>query len=125
MNDGVQHVSSAAISLTVTGETKSKFLAKLDYRRRIEDHLVSNNNRQVWQGVQHLTNYRINIGAAEGNTSLAEELNYFFARFEMEQPDTATHHPVAHSNFTLIVEEDENLLFHICSSAVCPSELLE
>ncbi|KAK3569004.1 hypothetical protein QTP86_021586 [Hemibagrus guttatus] len=25
--------------------------AKLDYRRRIKDHLDSNNNRQVWQGV--------------------------------------------------------------------------
>ncbi|KAL0159336.1 hypothetical protein M9458_043061, partial [Cirrhinus mrigala] len=47
--------------------------AKLDHRRRIEDHLDSNNNRQVWQGVQHLTNYRINIGAAEDNASVAEE----------------------------------------------------
>ncbi len=81
--------------------------AKLDYRRRIEDHLDSNTSRQVWQGVQHLTNYRTNLGTAEGNASLAEELNFFFARFEMEQPDTATHHPAAHINFTLTVEEDE------------------
>lgn len=40
--------------------------AKRDYRRRIEDHLESNNSRQVWQGVQHLTNYTANTGAAEG-----------------------------------------------------------
>ncbi|KAJ8402846.1 hypothetical protein AAFF_G00361600 [Aldrovandia affinis] len=56
--------------------------AKVDYRRKIEDHLDSNNSRQVWQGVQHITNYKTNLGAAEGDTSLAEELNLFFARFE-------------------------------------------
>ena len=27
--------------------------AKSDYRRRIDDHLDSNNSRQVWQGFQH------------------------------------------------------------------------
>ena len=40
--------------------------AKSDYRRRIKDHLDSNNSRQVWQGIQHITNYRTNPGAAEG-----------------------------------------------------------
>ncbi|KAK3548144.1 hypothetical protein QTP70_004852 [Hemibagrus guttatus] len=35
--------------------------AKSDYRRRIEDHLNSNNSRQVCQGVRHLTNYRANL----------------------------------------------------------------
>ncbi|KAJ8385772.1 hypothetical protein AAFF_G00182160 [Aldrovandia affinis] len=54
--------------------------AKADYRRKIEDHLDSNNSRQVWQGVQHITNYKTNLGAAEGDASLAEELNFFFAR---------------------------------------------
>ncbi|KAK3512114.1 hypothetical protein QTP70_031148, partial [Hemibagrus guttatus] len=39
--------------------------AKLNYRRRIENHLDSNNSRQVWQGVQHLINFRTNAGAAE------------------------------------------------------------
>ncbi|KAJ8417785.1 hypothetical protein AAFF_G00226280 [Aldrovandia affinis] len=39
--------------------------AKADYRRKIEDHLDSNNSRQVWQGVQHITNYKTNLGAAE------------------------------------------------------------
>ena len=76
-------------------------------RRRIEDHLDSNNSRQVWQGVQNLTNYRNSLGAAEGDTSLAEELNLFFARFEPEQPDAAPLHPAAHGNFPLTVEERE------------------
>lgn len=51
-----------------------------DYRRRIEDRLESNNSWQVWQGVQHLTNYSINLGAAEGDLLLAKEMNIFFAR---------------------------------------------
>ncbi|KAJ8416974.1 hypothetical protein AAFF_G00328520 [Aldrovandia affinis] len=80
--------------------------AKADYRRKIEDHLDSNNSRQVWQGVQHITNYKTNFGAAEGDASLAEELNLFFARFEVEPPE-ATPHPMVHSSTTLTVEEHE------------------
>ena len=41
--------------------------AKSDYRRRIVDHLDSNNSRQVWQGI---TNYRTNLESAEGDASL-------------------------------------------------------
>ncbi|CAJ1076957.1 uncharacterized protein LOC125983400 [Xyrichtys novacula] len=79
--------------------------AKSDYRRRIEAHLESNNSRQVWQGVQQLTNYKSTLGAAEGEASLAEELNTFFARFEVEPPKAATPHPMVHSNFTLTEHE--------------------
>jgi len=81
--------------------------AKSDYRRRIEDNLESNNSWQVWQGVQHLNNYRTNFGAVEGDASLAEKLNLFFAHFEAEQPDAATLHPAVHGNLTLTVEEHE------------------
>ncbi|XP_051793955.1 uncharacterized protein LOC127530662 [Acanthochromis polyacanthus] len=78
---------------------------KRDYRRRIEDHLESNNSRQVWRGVQHLTNYRANTGAAEGGASLAEELNSFFARFETGSPEAATSHPAVQSSTSLTMEE--------------------
>ena len=61
----------------------------------------------VWQGVQHLTNYRTNLGAAKGDTSLAEQRNLFFAHFEAEQPDATTLHPAAHGSLTLTVEERE------------------
>lgn len=81
--------------------------AKSDHRRRMEEHLDSNNSRQVWQGVQHLTNFRSTIRAVEGDPSLAEELNiFFFARFEAAQPEATTSHP-NHSSFTLTVEEHE------------------
>lgn len=81
--------------------------AKSDYRRRIEDHLGSNKSRRVWQGVQHLTNCRANLGAAKGNILLAEELNLFFARFKVTPPETATPHLMAHSSLSFTVEEHE------------------
>ncbi|KAK0146537.1 hypothetical protein N1851_014143 [Merluccius polli] len=90
---------------------------KADYRRRIEDHLDSNDSRQVWQGVQHFTNYRANLGAADGDIALAEELNLFFARFEVTPPGTASPHPTVHSslNLTLLTAwcGDNNLLLNI------------
>ncbi|KAM7373781.1 hypothetical protein PAMA_022061 [Pampus argenteus] len=79
-------------------------LAKAEYRRRIEVHLESNNSRQVWQGIQHLTNYKTNPGAAEGDPALAEELNIFFARFEVTAPEAQQHH-AAHSSTVLTLEE--------------------
>ncbi|RXN13751.1 RNA-directed DNA polymerase from mobile element jockey-like protein [Labeo rohita] len=78
---------------------------KADYRRRIEDHLGSNNSRQVWHGVQNLTNYRTNIGATDGDLALAEELNIIFARFEAGA-ETAQPHQ-AHSSMILTFEEHE------------------
>ncbi|KAK3575095.1 hypothetical protein QTP86_020708 [Hemibagrus guttatus] len=78
-----------------------------DFRRRIEDHLNNNNSRQLWQGVRHLTNYRANLGAAVGDATLAEELNLFFACFDVEPPEIATVQPMVHSSFTLTAEEHE------------------
>ncbi|RXN18056.1 RNA-directed DNA polymerase from mobile element jockey-like protein [Labeo rohita] len=63
----------------------------------------------MWQGVQHLTNYRTNIGAAEGDLALAEELNIFFARFEATAPETAQPHQ-AHSSMILTFEEHEDFV---------------
>ncbi len=82
--------------------------AKAAQRRRIEDCFQSNNPRQVWQGVQHMTDSRpSNLSATDGDTSLAEELNHFFARFEVEPTGTAKIHPPAHSSQILMVEEHD------------------
>ncbi|KAI7804208.1 putative RNA-directed DNA polymerase from mobile element jockey-like [Triplophysa rosa] len=82
--------------------------AKAAQRRRIEDCFQSNNPRQVWKGVQHMTNYRpSNHSAMDGDTSLAEELNHFFARFEVEPTGAAKTHPPAHSSHILMVEEHD------------------
>lgn len=76
--------------------------AKLDFRQRIESDLRSNNIRQLWCGIQNMTNHRPNAAVAEGDQKLAEHLNLFFARFEVEPPEgTALPTP------TLTVEEHE------------------
>ncbi|KAK0146462.1 hypothetical protein N1851_014240 [Merluccius polli] len=65
--------------------------AKVEYRRRVESYLEDNNPRRVWQGIQHLTNYKGKTSAANNaDASLVEELNHFFARFEAPRPATST-----------------------------------
>ena len=83
--------------------------AKAEYRSEIEDHLQSNNTREVWQGIQHLTNGRGNSPSAEGDASTAEELNRFFARFERAAApgDGTTPPPNNHSSHNLILQEHE------------------
>lgn len=86
--------------------------AKLDYKRKIEDHLQSNNSRQVWSGVQHITNYRTNLNPVVSNASLAEELNHFFARFEVETPGTSSSHP-GNNNFRVVEQEVRRTLLSV------------
>ncbi len=55
-----------------------------------------------------MTNYRpSNHSATDGDTSLVEELNHFFALFEVEPMGTAKTHPPAHSSHILMVEEHD------------------
>ncbi|XP_036390580.1 A disintegrin and metalloproteinase with thrombospondin motifs 17-like [Megalops cyprinoides] len=59
--------------------------AKAAYKKRIEGHFTNRNPAHVWQGIQHITNYRSNKDPpTDNNASLAEELNCFFARFEVK-----------------------------------------
>lgn len=52
-----------------------------------------------------MTNYKSsNVTVAECDVSLVEELNLFFARFEVESPKYPRHQP---SSFILTVEEHE------------------
>ena len=69
--------------------------AKADHRERIEECFQNNDSRRVWQGVQHVTNYRANrLSAAEDDPQLAEELNSFYARFDEEREEAATSQPL-------------------------------
>lgn len=38
----------------------------------------------MWEGVQHITNYKTDLEDAKCNVSLAEDLNLFFAWFEVK-----------------------------------------
>ncbi|XP_040904784.1 NACHT, LRR and PYD domains-containing protein 12-like, partial [Toxotes jaculatrix] len=83
---------------------------KVDYKRKIEDHLSANNPRQVWQGIQNLMNYRgCGVTTAETSVSLAEQLNSFFAPFETTAGTTApsSHPPPPPHSDPLTVQEYE------------------
>lgn len=54
--------------------------AKAAHKEKIENHFSDNNPRQVWQGIQSITNYRGQaVTPGSSDRSLAEELNSFFA----------------------------------------------
>ncbi len=81
--------------------------AKLADKRRIEEHFTGNNTRRVWQGVQHITNFKGSAtSGCNTSASLAEELNCFFARFEKKCPLQHTSPPVTGTQ-TLTVQEYE------------------
>ncbi|KAF7650928.1 hypothetical protein LDENG_00118790, partial [Lucifuga dentata] len=64
--------------------------AKLAYKGKIEDYVMDNNPRQMWQGLQHLTNYKGSktLATTTGGNLLVEEFNNFFAHFETKRPIT-------------------------------------
>ncbi len=83
-------------------------LAKEDYKKKIEDHLTDKNPRRVWQGIQSITNYKNNNHTTvNADASLAEELNHFFARFEVKQPTTTLAPPPTSGTCHLIIQEYE------------------
>ena len=59
--------------------------AKAKYKEKTGGHVTSNSPLQVWQEVQHLSNYKpSNITSMDSDVLLAEDLNCFFARFEVD-----------------------------------------
>lgn len=60
--------------------------AKAAYRRKVEGHFNEGDPRRVWQGIQRLTNFKVSKDPSPSTSSnLAEELNLFFARFEVNE----------------------------------------
>ncbi|KAK3507572.1 hypothetical protein QTP70_028645, partial [Hemibagrus guttatus] len=56
--------------------------AKETYRRRMEGHLTDNDPRQMWRGIQALTNYKGQGPTNTDSSSMSMLLNSCFARFE-------------------------------------------
>lgn len=94
-NSKLQLCKTCWLRIPDRDETKSNFVQNLD----------SSNSRQV-VGIQNLTNYTTNLGAAEGDITLMEELNIFFPLFEVTS-ETAPLHHMAQSSVNLTVEEFE------------------
>ncbi|KAJ8358421.1 hypothetical protein AAFF_G00440060, partial [Aldrovandia affinis] len=76
--------------------------AKAAYKRKIGDHFTNNDPRWVWQGIQHITNYK-----SSNRTAVNGELNCFFARFEVKAVVSDTTPPPASNSYILTVQEHD------------------
>ena len=57
--------------------------AKRQYRAKIESYCTGSDARLMWQGLQTITDYKgQHSGELPSDTSLPDELNHFYARFE-------------------------------------------
>lgn len=82
--------------------------AKWAYKKKVEDHFLDNDPRRVWQGIQHITNYKGSSATPTNtNASLAEELNCFFARFEANISSLDSLTPPVAGSCALTLQEHE------------------
>ncbi len=62
---------------------KSIKAAKRQYKNKVEEQFNTNNARSMWQGINNITDFKGNNPATVNiATSLPDELNLFYARFE-------------------------------------------
>ena len=77
--------------------------AKAAYKQKIEDLFSSSDPRQAWQGIRHITRQNNNSSTTSGSALEAEQLNRFFARFEVEGMTTTSPAPDTNSQ-TLVLQ---------------------
>ncbi len=64
---------------------KSIKVAKRQYKNKVEEQFNTNNARSMWQGINNITGFKRNKPATVNiATSLPDELNIFYARFEAD-----------------------------------------
>ena len=57
--------------------------AKLAFKDKLEKNLDTDDTREVWSGVQTITNYKRSFKSISGNDPcLPDKLNDFYARFD-------------------------------------------
>ncbi|XP_055487592.1 uncharacterized protein LOC129694857 [Leucoraja erinacea] len=75
--------NTAALRSTRTALEKGIRAAKRAFAGKIQGHLCdTGDTRRMWKGIQTLTGYKARQQVTDTNTSLPDELNNFFARFD-------------------------------------------
>ncbi|KAF0045991.1 hypothetical protein F2P81_002520 [Scophthalmus maximus] len=75
--------------------------AKLTYKKRIEEHFNSSDPRRMWQGLNTITNKARCNSSLHSSTSLADELNHLYTRFDRENEEAAVKLTVSSDEDTL------------------------
>ncbi len=96
INSDVRSALSARTSAFKSGDTDDRKQASYDLRRsikaakrtyknKVEEHFNNNNPRSMWQGINNITGFKGNKPATVNiASSLPDELNTFYARFEAD-----------------------------------------
>lgn len=61
---------------------KTTTAAKKQYRERLDGFYTTDNSLWMWQGLQHIKDYRTITSTISPNDSLPDDLNTFYTRFE-------------------------------------------
>lgn len=81
--------------------------AKRQYSRRIAHQFSdSRDTRSLWQGIQNITDYKPPPRTCDSNISLLNEVNAFFARFEIQNSSTAQKIPPPPSDQMMMLTPD-------------------
>ncbi|CAM4275437.1 unnamed protein product [Leuciscus chuanchicus] len=67
--------------------------AKRNYREKLDSFYSTADSGWMWQGLQHITDYKTITGSISSTDSLPDELNLFFTRFETSSVHTEWSHP--------------------------------
>jgi hypothetical protein len=82
--------------------------AKFQYRNKIEENLTANNSRNVWTGLQTITDYKMTHKPAETtDKTLPDKLNTFYSRFNTQLPSLKVNDPTATSTPPFTVQESD------------------
>ncbi len=108
INSDVRSALSARTSAFKSGNTddrkqasydlrRSIKAAKRQYKNKVEEEFNNNNNpRSMWQGINNITGFKGNKPATVNiATSLPDELNTFYARFEADNTALTERAPMA------------------------------
>ena len=90
--------------------------AKRDYGKKIEAQLSSNDPRRMWKGLHTITDFKETSSCtADTSVSLPDELNSFYARFEVSQTSllerTYSEDADNTASALVITEEDVRVVF--------------
>uniref|UniRef100_A0A1A8CJ36 Reverse transcriptase domain-containing protein n=2 Tax=Nothobranchius kadleci TaxID=1051664 RepID=A0A1A8CJ36_NOTKA len=86
------------------------------YNKRLKEQFSNNDSASVWRGLRQITNYKPRAQHAADDLQLAERLNSFYARFEVQHPSPTP--PTAQVSSATLVSHASPTTFTTVNSTV-------
>jgi len=81
--------------------------AKATYALRIQDHFYTNDPRSMWRGIKSITGYKGKDAECPLDPSLPDELNAFYARFDLSNSSKSTKLTIPPGETSISVSAEE------------------